>query len=554
MLKFTLPDNSELQLPVGSNLLTIAKLALNIESPIVEATLDGVPIDLQTPLTHGGKIKFLEMDTEEGMRIYQRTLVCMLVATADKLYPGTRLEMRGTLGSALYIADKSAKPLGYRDWQKVEEAMRDFVNAKEPLRLYYLPCEKAWEIAVANGADESEAMMLKRLPEGTQVPMYNFIGHDSYYFGSLCPDAGYVPLFEVIPYGKGVVLNYPDVGNYKELLPFEDQPLLQDAFEQAEEWSQLVGCNTLAKLNHLIETGKANRMILMSEAWQRRKLAKIADMVAERSKDLKLILIAGPSSSGKTSTAQRLSIQLAVDGLKPLAISMDDYYVNRVDTPKKENGEYDYECIEAIDIPLFNEHLNKLMAGEEVELPKYNFKKGEREYRGNRVKMQENSVLIVEGIHGLNEKLTASIPAEKKLKIYVSALTPMSINGNTRINTTNVRLLRRMVRDNQFRGHDAKKTLAKWADVREGENKYIFPFQGAADVIFNSTLIYELAVLKRYAEPLLRDVTEDDGDIYTLAQKLLVLLSFVESVDEDFIPNDSIIKEFIGGSVFKEAL
>ena len=553
MLKFTLPDNSELQLPLGSNLLTIAKLALNIKSPIVEATLDGMPMDLQAPLYKGGRVGFIEMNTEEGMRIYLRTLICMLVATAEKLFPGTKLEVRGTLGSALYIADNSKQPLNYREWQKVEETMHSYVDAKEPIKLHYVSYEEAMEIARQNDMEDGLAM-LKMLPPSQEIPLYSFIGRDCYMFGSMCPNASYVPLFELIPYGKGIVLNYPDVGKYKELTPFVDQPLLQSAFETAEEWCSLIGCSTLAKLNKLHEAGKANRMIQVCEAWQERKLAAIADMVAQRKNKLKLILIAGPSSSGKTSTAQRLSIQLAVDGLHPLPISMDDYYVNRADTPLKEDGSYDYECLEAIDIATFNEHLNKLLNGEEVEIPKYNFKTGLREYRGNRMKMEENSVLIVEGIHGLNEKLTASITAEKKLKVYVSALTPISLDEHSRINTTNVRLLRRMVRDNQFRAKTAVDTLSKWDDVREGENKYIFPFQGDADVVFNSTLIYELAVLKKYAEPLLLKVKPEDGIAYTTAQRLLALLSHVCSIEEDVIPNNSIIKEFIGGSIFKEAL
>lgn len=553
MLQFTLPDNSELRLPVGSNLLTIAKLALDIKSPIVEATLDGMPLDLQAPLSHGGKVDFVEMNTEEGMRIYLRTLLCMLISTTEKLFPGTKLEVRSTLGSAIYIADRSTKPLNYRDWQKVETAMHAYVNSKEPIIFKYVTKAEAIKIARKNGIEDGVAMA-QLAPDDAQLPVYNFLGRDCYMFGSMCPNASYVPLFEVIPYGNGIVLNYPDVDNYDELPTFVNQPLLQNAFENAEEWCSLIGCNTLAKLNKLSEEGKADRMIQVCEAWQERKLAEIADMVASRKKNLKLILIAGPSSSGKTSTAQRLSIELSVDGLDPLPISMDDYYVNRVNTPLKDDGSYDFECIEAIDIATFNEHLNRLLAGEEVELPKYNFKKGEREYLGHKIKMAENSVLIVEGIHGLNEKLTASIPAENKLKIYVSALTPISFDEHSRINTTNVRLLRRMVRDNQFRGHDAITTLTKWDDVREGEAKYIFPFQGDADVIFNSTLIYELAVLKKYAEPLLMNVRPDDGKAYTTARRLLALLSRVCNISEDVIPNNSIIKEFIGGSIFKEAL
>lgn len=553
MLQFTLPDNSILQLPNGSNLLTIAKLSLTNKSPIVEGILDGMPIDLQAPLRHGGRVEFLEMDTEEGMRIYLRTLLFVLLATAEKLYPQAKLEVRNTLGSALYIADQSEKPLSYRDWYRLEKAMHEYVDAKEPIKLRLGSKAEALAIAVKNGLPD-KIDLLERVAEDAEMPIYSFAGSEGYYFGSLCPDASYVPLFELIPYGGGVILNYPDVGDYKTLPVFEDCPLLQDAFDKTEEWSKLVNCNTIAKLNRLQREGKSDRMIQVAEALQEKNLAKIADMVAMRKDSLKLILIAGPSSSGKTSTAQRLSIQLAVNGLNALPISMDDYYINRVNTPRKANGEYDFECLEAIDVPLFNEHITKLMNGEEVEIPKYNFKKGEREYRGNKLKMQKNSVLIVEGIHGLNEKLTAEIPAQKKLKIYVSALSPMSLDEHSRINTTNVRLLRRIVRDNQFRGHDAVATLNKWADVREGEGKYIFPFQGSADIIFNTTLIYELAVLKRYAEPLLKQVQPKDGMAYTTAQRLLALLFSCDTISEDVIPNNSIIKEFIGGSVFKEAL
>lgn len=553
MLQFTLADNSLLQLPAGSNLLTITKLSLTNKSPIVEGILDGVPIDLQEPLTHGGRVEFLEMNTEEGMRVYLRSLLFMLLATVEKLHPEAKLEVRNTLGSALYIADKSAKPLNYRDWYGVEKAMHAYVEAKEPFKLRISDKADAIAIAKKNGLQD-KVDMLQEMPEDHPMHIYSFAGKEGYYFGSICPDASYIPLFEVIPYGHGIILNYPDVGAYNELPPFEDCPLLQDAFDRMEEWSSLINCNTIAKLNRLQKEGKIDRTIQVAEALQEKNLAKIADMIAARKDSLKLILIAGPSSSGKTSTAQRLSVQLAVNGLDPLAISMDDYYVNRVNTPRKPDGGYDYECLEAIDVALFNEHMNKLMKGEEVELPKYVFSKGVREYWGNKIKMKENSVLIVEGIHGLNEKLTAKIPAHKKLKIYVSALSPMSLDEHSRINTTNVRLLRRMVRDNQFRGHDAVATLNKWQDVREGEAKYIFPFQGDADVIFNTTLIYELAVLKKYAEPLLKQVQPTDGQAFTTAQRLLKLLGWCCNISEEVIPNNSIIKEFIGGSVFKDAL
>ncbi len=316
----------------------------------------------------------------------------------------------------------------------------------------------------------------------------------------------------------------------------------------------MIHCNTVGKLNKIIDLGYADKIIQVAEALHEKKLAGIADMIASRRGELKLILIAGPSSSGKTSTAQRLSIQLAVNGIRPMAISMDDYYHNRVDTPRKADGSYDFECLEAIDLELFNDHLQKLFAGGRVKLPKYNFRTGMREYRGNELQLTDESVLIVEGIHGLNEKLTASIPAAKKLKIYVSALTPMSFDEFNRINTTDVRLLRRMVRDSQFRSHDAEGTLKLWQDVRDGEEKYIFPFQSSADVIFNTTLIYELAVLKKYAQPLLERVPVTSGKAYTTARRLLNVLRYVKQIDEPAIPNNSILREFVGGRIFKDAL
>lgn len=339
------------------------------------------------------------------------------------------------------------------------------------------------------------------------------------------------------------------------MLPsFIDQPRLNEAYQEAEEWSAMIQCNTVGKLNKITEMGYAEKIIQVAEALQEKKLANIADIIAKRKNELKLILIAGPSSSGKTSTAQRLSIQMAVNGLRPIPISMDDYYKNRVDSPRKADGSYDFECLEAIDLELFNEHLTKLLAGECVKMPKYNFRTGLREYRGQELQMAENSVLVLEGIHGLNEKLTAAIPAAKKMKLYVSALTPMSLDEYNRIHTTDVRLLRRMVRDSQFRSHDAEATLNSWHSVREGEEKYIFPYQCSADVIFNTTLIYELAVLKKYAQPLLEAVGPEAGKAYRTARRLLNMLAYVRPIDDNSIPNNSILREFVGGSIFKDAL
>lgn len=554
MLAWKLPCGQLRQVEEGSTLLEVAKsLAGSFASPVVEGIFNNEAIDLQKPLYEDGEIGFIEVNTEEGMRVYTRTLLFMLLVCTKRLRPDVEIEVRNTLGSALYCADHSSHKLTAEDIKAIEAEMRKMVETKAPIALKRLPKAEAMEVACSFCTSDREAL-LKQVPAEAVLSLYYLEGQPGYFFGPMCPDCGYVPNFELLPYGDGVIINYPDTGDWTYLPPFEDKPRLNAAYQEAEDWSAMIKCNTIGKLNKLIEEGYAGRIIQVAEALHEKKLAGIADMIAARREELKLVLIAGPSSSGKTSTAQRLSIQMAVNGLRPMPISMDDYYRNRVDTPRKADGSYDFECLEAIDLELFNEHLQKLLAGERVKMPKYNFRTGFREYRGNELQMQENSVLVVEGIHGLNEKLTASIPAHKKMKIYVSALTPMSFDEHNRIHTTDARLLRRMVRDSQFRSHDAESTLTLWSDVREGEEKYIFPFQTSADVVFNTTLIYELAVLKKYAVPLLQAVPRESGKAFMTAQRLLTMLYYVKEIDDAAIPNNSILREFVGGSIFKDAL
>ena len=554
MLAWKLPCGQLRQVEEGSTLLDVAKsLSSSFASPVVEGVFNNEAIDLQRPLFEDGEIGFIEVNTEEGMRVYTRTLLFMLLVCTKKLRPDVEIEVRNTLGSALYCVDHSSHKLMGEDIKAIEAAMKAMVAAKTPITLKLMSKADAMEAAASFCTTDREAL-LKQVPEDKVLSLYFLEGCPGYFFGPMCPNCGYVPNFELLPYGDGVIINYPDTGDWTHLPPFEDKPNLNAAYQEAEDWSAMIQCNTIGKLNKLIEEGYAGRIIQVAEALHEKKLARIADMIAARREELKLVLIAGPSSSGKTSTAQRLSIQMAVNGLRPMPISMDDYYRNRVDTPRKADGSYDFECLEAIDLELFNDHLQKLLAGERVKMPKYNFRTGFREYRGNELQMQANSVLVVEGIHGLNEKLTASIPANKKMKIYVSALTPMSFDEHNRIHTTDARLLRRMVRDSQFRSHDAEATLTLWSDVREGEEKYIFPFQTSADVIFNTTLIYELAVLKKYAVPLLQAVPRESGKAYMTAQRLLTMLYYVKEIDDAAIPNNSILREFVGGSIFKDAL
>ncbi|MDO4921151.1 MAG: nucleoside kinase [Phascolarctobacterium sp.] len=554
MLAWKLPDGQLRQVEEGSCLLSLAlSMQDKFKSPIVEGVFNGEAVDLQKPLYTDGTVDFIEVNTAEGMRTYTRTLLFMLLAACYKLYPDVDLEVRNTLGSALYCLDKSSIKLTPENIKAIEAYMKQMAAAKEPITLKRFAKSDAIGKTSRLRTPDSDAL-LEELPDDATLTVYYLQDMPGYFFGAMCPHAGYVPNFELLPYDDGVIINYPDTGDWTHLPPFVDQPRLNAAYQEAEEWSAMLQCNTIGKLNNYIGMGYADRVIQVAEALHEKKLAGIADMIAARKNELKLILIAGPSSSGKTSTAQRLSIQMAVNGLRPMPISMDDYYLNRVDTPRKADGSYDFECLEAIDLELFNEHLQKLLAGEKIKLPKYNFRTGCREYRGSELQMTDNSVLVVEGIHGLNEKLTASIPAANKMKLYVSALTPMSFDAYNRIHTTDVRLLRRIVRDSQFRSHDAEATLALWKDVREGEEKYIFPFQCSADVIFNTTLIYELAVLKKYAVPLLEAVQPQAGRAYLTARRLLNMLYYVKQIDDTAIPNNSILREFVGGSIFKDAL
>ncbi len=537
----------------GSCLLPVAKAHEDkFASPVVTGIFNGQLWDLQRPLTESGTVELVEVNTPEGMRVYVRTLLFMALAAAHILYPKLQLEVRNTLGSALYCVAGGEASLTPRQLERIEAYMHDMVQRKVPV-LLERKTEKEILTEIGDLCTADTKALLDELPADKRLTVNRMEGVPGYLFGPMCPDAGYVPYFELLPYADGVIINYPDTGNWSVLPPFEDKPRLNEAYQEAEEWSKMIHCDTVGKLNKIIDLGYADKIIQVAEALHEKKLAGIADMLLTHKK-LRLVLIAGPSSSGKTSTAQRLGIQMAVNGLRPVTVSMDDYYRNRVDSPRKADGSYDFECLEAIDLELFNEHLQRLLAGERVKMPKYNFRTGCREYRGSELQLTENSVLVVEGIHGLNEKLTASIPKENKIKLYVSALTPMSFDEYNRIHTTDMRLLRRMVRDSQFRSRDAEKTLSTWQDVREGEEKYIFPFQTDADIIFNTTLIYELAVLKKYAEPLLEAVPQGAGMAYTTARRLLNMLRYVKTIDDSVIPNNSILREFIGGSVFKDAL
>lgn len=551
-IKLTLPNNIIREYPAGTTLLEVSRdFAANYQSPIVEGIFNGIGTDLQKPVFENGTVDFITLDMEEGMRVYVRSLLFLFLVAIKELRPEVKIEARNSLGSALFCEITNDIVLSNYDLKALEDYMKELAAKSEPIIYKHINKKEAEKILCErNEADRLE--LLHAIDDDLLLTCYTLKGHMEYFFGPMLPDCGYLKLFELINYENGIVINYPETGQ-NELDVFVDSPKLNKMFHEMEEWSTMLQCNTVAKLNRIIKEDHAGVIIQVAEALHEKKIAAIADEITDKGKDVHLVLIAGPSSSGKTTFAQRLSIQLVVNGLRPVPISMDDYYKERLNTPRKADGSYDFESVEAIDLELFNDHLKRLLAGETVKIPKYNFRTGLREYRGRELTLSDNSVLIVEGIHGLNERISAVVPARNKLKVYISALTPMSLDDYNRIQTTDMRLLRRLVRDSQFRSHDALMTLKLWDDVRRGEEKYIFPFQEEADIIFNTTLVYEFAVLKKYAEPLLQGVPETEA-VYTNAQRLLGLLSHVTPLDKELIPKNSILREFVGGSAFKEAL
>ncbi len=383
----------------------------------------------------------------------------------------------------------------------------------------------------------------------SRVNIYSLEEFEDYFYGYMVWHTGYLKYFKLYPYDEGFVLQMPKQKAPEVVPPFVPSPKIFQVQKESEKWGEMMEVSVVGELNEKISHGNIKELILISEALQEGKIAGIAEQICQR-KNVKFVMIAGPSSSGKTTFSHRLSVQLAAHGLKPHPIAVDNYFVNREDTPVDENGKYNFECLEAIDVELFNRDMNALLRGEQVEIPRYNFRVGKREYKGDFLKMKPNDILVIEGIHGLNDKMSYSLPRESKFKIYISALTQLNIDEHNRIPTTDGRLIRRMVRDNRTRGINAKETISMWASVRRGEDENIFPYQEEADVMFNSALLYELSVLKLYAEPLLFQIDKSEDEYYE-AKRLLKFLDYFVGVPSEDIPNNSILREFVGGSCFE---
>ena len=491
-------------------------------------------------------VEFLDMTTASGSRAYTRTLFFVLCKAVQDIYPATDVVIDIPVSNGFYVDIRLGRPVVDEDVNIIRRRMQEIIDARMPIRRFTVPTEDAITLFQEKG-DVEKVKLLKT--SGSIYTTYYKIGeYVDYYYGTLLTNTSQLYLFGLEKYYDGMLLRIPSLKNPDVLGEMTRQDKMFEIFKEHHRWQSILGIRTIGDFNQAIDANHATDIINISEALQEKKIAKIAEEIASR-KGVKLVLLAGPSSSGKTTSCKRLSIQLAVNGLKPLQISLDDYFVDREKTPKDASGEYDYESIYALDLDLINEQFNALFRGEEVELPKYDFQSGKSKKSGNKLKMNDNNVLVVEGIHALNPELTAHIPQEQIFRVYASALTTILLDNHNYIPTTDNRLLRRIIRDYKYRGVSAQETIHRWPSVRAGENKWIFPFQENADAMLNTAMLYELAVIKMQAEPLLQQVPENCEE-YAEAYRLLKFLKYFKGIPYNNLPPTSLLREFLGGSSF----
>lgn len=551
-IKVTFPEGIEREYPKGIKLINIAREQQhNHKSEIVGAIVNNELKELWKEVLNDSKIEFVDRSTSYGHRFYSRSLVFLFIIAAKEVFKGCKVTVEHSLSKGYYCEVHKNKDssvlLTEEDVKNIEQKMHELVLMDLPFEKTRMNNESAAELFKKNG--QYDKIELLKYREKKYMNVYSCYGYYDYFYGYMVPSTGYLKLFELRYYSPGAILRFPEKNNPDIIPQFVEQKKLFSIFREFEKWGKILEIENVSHLNDAIKEGRFQELLNIAEALHEKKIAQIADMITNSIDKKKLILIAGPSSSGKTTFAQRLSVQLRVNGIRPVAISMDDYFKNRNDTPVDENGEYDFETVDAIDINTFNDVMTRLIKGELVEVPTYNFHKGIREWTGKKLKIDEDQVIIVEGIHGLNETLTQDIQKEKKFKIYISALTHLGIDNHNRIPTSDLRLIRRIVRDFQFRSVEALSTIKRWDSVRRGEDKYIYPFQEEADIMFNSSLVYELCVLKKVAFSQLSKIKNDVPE-YIEAKRLIKFLNYFLPVDTDGIPNNSILREFIGKSCF----
>ena len=549
MIKATV-NQSIYEVKEGTTLSDLAKQVQLPQEPIILlAYMDGKLRELFTPMTKDCHVRFVTLKEQAGYMAYKRTATLMfLKACEDLLGTGatTKIALDYSIGNSIFCDFLEDRVIDEAFARSIQKRMEELAKANLPITKRSLDTDQAAKYFDRIGfKGKKELFQFRR---ESKMNIYSLDGYDNYFYGYMAPSTGYISAFLVSAYQHGVVLQIPKRKQTEEIVPFTPQPKLFHVMQRSREWTKTMGVDTVGALNDEITHGNINHLILLQEGLQEKLLADIADEIVSKNK--RIILIAGPSSSGKTTFSHRLSIQLQIAGLTPHPVSMDDYFLDRELSPRDENGNYNFETIASLDVDLLTKHINRLLDGEEIDVPSYNFITGKREYHGHKLKIGEKDVLVMEGIHGLNGTLTNEIPEDAKYRIYVSALNQINLDEHNRIPSSDGRLLRRIVRDAMTRGNDARETISRWDSVRKGEEDNIFPYQEEADVMFNSAQIYEIAVLKQYAEPLLFAVPRDCPE-YQEAKRLLKFLEYFLNIPSEAIPKTSLLREFIGGSCFE---
>jgi len=548
MIQIRCKNNKKTQkVEIGSTLFDVfSAFDLKMTHGPVSARVNNKVEGMHYRVYNSKDVEFLDMASSSGSRAYTRTLFFVLCKAVQDIYPNTDVVIDIPVSNGFYVDIRLGRPVVEEDVNILRRRMQEIIDAKMPIRRYMVPTEDA--IALFQEKGDVEKVKLLKTSGSIYTTYYKIGEYVDFYYGTLLTNTSGLYLFGLEKYYDGMLLRIPSLRDPEKLGEMTKQDKMFDIFKEHHRWQDILGIRTVGDFNQAIDAGHATDIINISEALQEKKIAKIAEDIANR-QGVKLVLLAGPSSSGKTTSCKRLSIQLAVNGLKPLQISLDDYFVDRDRTPKDDNGEYDFESIYALNLDLLNEQFNALFRGEEVELPKYDFPSGKSVKSGKKLKMEPNNVLVVEGIHALNPELTAHIPQEQIYRVYASALTTILLDNHNYIPTTDNRLLRRIIRDYKYRGVSAQETIHRWPSVRAGENKWIFPYQENADAMFNTAMLYELSVLKMQAEPLLQQVPENCEE-HAEAYRLLKFLKYFKGIPYNNLPPTSLLREFLGGSSF----
>ncbi|AVM52654.1 uridine kinase [Bacteroides zoogleoformans] len=545
-------NNISKEFPIGSSLLDIySGFNFNLPYQVVSAKVNNRSEGLNFRVYNNKDVEFLDVRDPSGMRTYVRSLCFVLYKAINELFPKGKLYVEHPVSKGYFCNLRLGRPIELEDVMAIKKRMQEIIA--EDIPYHRVECHTAEAVRIFSERGMNDKVKLLETSGSLYTYYYTLGDTVDYYYGNLLPSTGYIRLFDVVKYYDGLLLRIPNKENPDVLEEVVKQEKMLDVFKEHLHWNYIMGLSNVGDCNLACEEGHATDLINVAEALQEKRIAQIADDIYHRGENgnrVRLVLISGPSSSGKTTFSKRLSVQLMTNGLRPYPISLDDYFVDREDTPRDANGNHDYESLYALDLKLFNSQLQALLRGEEVEIPRFNFALGKKEYNGEKLRIDDHTILILEGIHALNPELTPQIDAQSKYKIYVSALTTISLDDHNWIPTTDNRLLRRIIRDHNYRGYSAQETISRWPSVRAGEDKWIFPYQENADVMFNSALLFEFAVLRSHAEPILNSVPRNCPE-HAEAYRLLKFIKYFTPVQDKEIPPTSLLREFLGGSSFK---